>query len=1149
MVLAVCTVNSYVLPVTGFTGYNTSANSTITIALSVPANSWSIQCTDTDGYNVLSTTTLVNATMVQDFIHNTATFVVPANGPSAIQFTSVVNNDPTSTFTFGVFVLDSFNRRLFFKNQSYESNATFGVVADLNKNQEIATGGGGGGSPTGPAGGDLEGSYPNPQVNSLTGTDGVIEINGTSTALDWSSGTINISLAGSFAAGYDGTTWSFGYPTTSFTVSPTAANLVFLGTHGSGFVAVNNTGDLSFASGVTPSGSAGGDLAGTYPNPTVTQARGLKSATTTISISGATAPTSGQVLTATSGTNATWQTPGTGGITQLTGDVTAGPGSGSVATTIVALTGSGSLVTVNAATLQFASGITPTISQAGNGNNQTAIFGQFNNANSQAAGGVGINGGTASGTTGLGGQATLVGGTSTDATGIGGSAYIQGGSGGAGSFSGATVQVGGGTASANGIITLTTAATTRMTVSAAGVVRINNLSTGLVHADSSGNLTSSTLVNADVSASAAIAVSKLAAGTANQVLINNATPTPAWTTLSGDVTNALGVMTVGQLQGSIVLSGTPASGNVLTATSSTAAHWAAPGGGSSVTGSGVWHSTSGTLDSAASLGTAGQFLLTNSGPTDTSWTSISGDVSASVSTVGKLTVTGIQGNTFTSGAPAKGQFVVATSTTNYGPVTLSGDIQESATTAGQVAVRAINGIGLSGTPSTGQVLTATSSSAANWQTPSSGGITALTGNVTASGSGSVAATVVKINGASVPAAGSLTTGNVLQVNGASSVTYAALNLAGGANYVTGNLPISNVAPGTSAQVLMSNATPATTWTTISGDATFGATGALTLATVNSNVGTFGSATSIPVVTVNAKGLITAVTTATPTVTVISGITVSGTPSVNQVLTATSSSAANWQTPGSAASVTGSGVWHSTSGALDSAASKGTAAQMLITNSGATDTGWVSLSGDATITAAGVVTNAKINGISVTGTPSTGQIITATSSSAATWQNAPSGSFTAGGDLSGTSSSQTVIGFNGVALSITSLATNQMLQYNGTNWVNVYKAAVTVATAITANTTLTKGFHVYPIGTLTVSITATLWSSPAVGDRATIKDQNGTCQQFVRDNAGTLAVVGFTCTVAPSSGTIDGQANYIIQTPYQSVDLVCTSASPVAWSVI
>ena len=50
--------------------------------------------------------------------------------------------------------------------------------------------------------------------------------------------------------------------------------------------------------------------------------------------------------------------------------------------------------------------------------------------------------------------------------------------------------------------------------------------------------------------------------------------------------------------------------------------------------------------------------------------------------------------------------------------------------------------------------------------------------------------------------------------------------------------------------------------THTGDAT-GAT-ALTLATVNSNVGSFGSATAAPAITVNAKGLVTAVTTHTIT---------------------------------------------------------------------------------------------------------------------------------------------------------------------------------------------------------------------------------------------------------------------------------------------
>ena len=52
-----------------------------------------------------------------------------------------------------------------------------------------------------------------------------------------------------------------------------------------------------------------------------------------------------------------------------------------------------------------------------------------------------------------------------------------------------------------------------------------------------------------------------------------------------------------------------------------------------------------------------------------------------------------------------------------------------------------------------------------------------------------------------------------------------------------------------------------TWTSASFTGSGNVTGAMTLATVNSNVGQFGSATAIPVVTVNAKGVVTAVSTA------------------------------------------------------------------------------------------------------------------------------------------------------------------------------------------------------------------------------------------------------------------------------------------------
>lgn len=54
----------------------------------------------------------------------------------------------------------------------------------------------------------------------------------------------------------------------------------------------------------------------------------------------------------------------------------------------------------------------------------------------------------------------------------------------------------------------------------------------------------------------------------------------------------------------------------------------------------------------------------------------------------------------------------------------------------------------------------------------------------------------QLNGATVPEAGGLTTGNVLQVSGSAALTYAALNLAGGSNYVTGVLPAANLASAT-----------------------------------------------------------------------------------------------------------------------------------------------------------------------------------------------------------------------------------------------------------------------------------------------------------------------------------------------------------------
>ena len=71
----------------------------------------------------------------------------------------------------------------------------------------------------------------------------------------------------------------------------------------------------------------------------------------------------------------------------------------------------------------------------------------------------------------------------------------------------------------------------------------------------------------------------------------------------------------------------------------------------------------------------------------------------------------------------------------------------------------------------------------------------------------------------------------------------------------------SVSPGSIAltdnHILVGDASNLAADVAMSGDATIVASGALTLATVNSNTGSFGSSTSIPSFTVNAKGLITA----------------------------------------------------------------------------------------------------------------------------------------------------------------------------------------------------------------------------------------------------------------------------------------------------
>jgi Pectate lyase superfamily protein len=141
MASAICTVNGQTLATSGTTGLNVAASSTITIALANPAGlngqSWSITCTQSDGYNPNSAPALINATQSINYTTLTATFTAPAlsNGiGAAMQFTSIVNTGQynQASATFAVFVLGTTGNRLVFDGEGQESDATYGVAKDIN---------------------------------------------------------------------------------------------------------------------------------------------------------------------------------------------------------------------------------------------------------------------------------------------------------------------------------------------------------------------------------------------------------------------------------------------------------------------------------------------------------------------------------------------------------------------------------------------------------------------------------------------------------------------------------------------------------------------------------------------------------------------------------------------------------------------------------------------------------------------------------------------------------------------------------------------------------------------------------------------------------------------------------------------------------
>lgn len=130
------------------------------------------------------------------------------------------------------------------------------------------------------------------------------------------SGGIITAIGGSATAIVPGTTTIGGATAPCFIENSSGTTMACDAVTGSGSVVLATSPTLVTPNLGTPTTLVATNATGTAASltaGTATVANGLKSATTTVVVSAATAPTNGQVLTATGGSAATWQTPSSGG--------------------------------------------------------------------------------------------------------------------------------------------------------------------------------------------------------------------------------------------------------------------------------------------------------------------------------------------------------------------------------------------------------------------------------------------------------------------------------------------------------------------------------------------------------------------------------------------------------------------------------------------------------------------------------------------------------------------------------------------------------------------------------------------------------------------------------------------------------------------
>ena len=270
-------------------------------------------------------------------------------------------------------------------------------------------------------------------------------------------------------------------------------------------------------------------------------------------------------------------------------------------------------------------------------------------------------------------------------------------------------------------------------------------------------------------------------------------------------------------------------------------------------------------------------------------------------------------------------------------------------------------------------------------------------------------------------------GNGLKWGGAIPTTYSGGGSGSNASSIQGT-PVSSTSPTTTNNLFVFNGT---NWvpTAMSGDVTMTDLGVTTLGKIKTVPVTITSLTSGQALVYNGTAWVnSSVSASSLWLVLISGTAPSG---ANQTLITTDSTHASWQQAGVATYIADSS--HAIS------ISTLTSGQVLVWNG----TYWVNSTANA----------ASIDGVLVSGTPSVGQALVATSSTAADWQA-----------ISGTATS---IGSTSYPVSLSSPFSGQALVWNGSDWVN--SAVATNANLFTGNCSATS----YSASSMTTVITVSV----------------------------------------------------------------------------